>query len=196
VFIGEDSVGHLFKSPAEAVSHGLAFVTEDRKESGLLLPTSIEQNSSLASLWRSFARFGWIRFTEERQAATRMINRLDIRCNSRTQPVGQLSGGNQQKVVVAKWLERNASVFLFDEPTRGVDVAARRRIYEVIRNLASEGKGIVIVSSDLEELFEISDRILVMSTGRMIRSFDRTEWNRDALMEAAFAGHRDESIAS
>lgn len=196
VFIGDDPVGYQFKTPQEAVSRGLAFVTEDRKESGLLLPTSIEQNSTLATLWRSFSRLGWIRFAAERQAATRMIHRLDIRCNSSTQSVGQLSGGNQQKVVVAKWLERDASVFLFDEPTRGVDVAARRRIYEVMRDLANEGKGIVMVSSDLEELFEASDRILVMSAGRMIEGFSRADWNRDVLMEAAFAGHRNESFAS
>lgn len=190
VFIGSDPLGYRFGNPHEATSRGLALITEDRKESGVLLPASIEQNSSLASLWQKFTSRGLIQFRDEQRAAAARIRQLDVRCNSGSQPVGQLSGGNQQKVVIAKWLERDAAVFLFDEPTRGVDVAARRKISDVIQTLADSGKGIVVVSSDLDELFETCDRILVMSVGRVVRSFGRSDWSRDAIVEASFAGHR------
>ena len=190
VFIGSDPQGYRFGNPYEATARGLALITEDRKESGVLLPASIEQNVSLASLWQKFTRRGLIQFQDEQRAAAARIRQLDVRCNSGSQSVGQLSGGNQQKIVIAKWLERDASVFLFDEPTRGVDVAARRKIYDVIRTLADSGKGIVMVSSDLDELFGTCDRIVVMSVGRMVRSFDRSEWSRDAIVEASFMGHR------
>jgi ribose transport system ATP-binding protein len=190
VFIGDDPQGYHFGNPHEATTRGLALITEDRKESGVLLPVSIEQNSSLASLSQKFTRRGLIQFRDEQRAAADRIRQLNVRCGSGTQPVGQLSGGNQQKVVISKWLERDASVILFDEPTRGVDVAARRKIYDVIQELADSGKGIVMVSSDLDELFETCDRILVMSVGRVVRSFGRGDWSRDAIVEASFAGHR------
>ncbi len=188
--IGSNPTQHRFRSPHEAVQHGLAMVTEDRKASGLLLPASIEHNSSLASLRKKFTSLGVLSIRRERASAESMIQQLDVRCQSPSQPAGQLSGGNQQKVVVSKWLQRDADVFLFDEPTRGVDIAARRRIYDVMNSLSAAGKGVVIVSSDLDELFETCDRIGVISAGRWIRCFDRSDWNRDVLMAAAFEGHR------
>ncbi|MFN9718727.1 MAG: sugar ABC transporter ATP-binding protein [Planctomycetota bacterium] len=190
VQIENDPQKYRFRTPDEAVRHGLAMLTEDRRASGLLLPVSIEQNSSLASLRIKYSSFGLLKFRSERVSAETMIRQLDIRCQSPLQPVAQLSGGNQQKVVVSKWLQRDAKIFLFDEPTRGVDITARKRIYDVITLRAAAGRGVVIVSSDLEELFEISDRIGVMSAGRWTRCFDRSDWNRETLMAAAFEGYR------
>ena len=179
-----------FRHPREAVAAGLAMVTEDRKQNGLLLPHSIGVNASLASLGRLFSRGGVLRKRAEAEAAERQVASLDVRCRGIGQPVGTLSGGNQQKVAVAKWLVRTADVFLFDEPTRGIDVAARRRIYRLLDSLAAEGKGIVVVSSDLDELLEVCDRIAVMSAGRLVETFTRDDWSADRMMKAAFSGYR------
>jgi ribose transport system ATP-binding protein len=116
---------------------------------------------------------------------------LETRFTSIEQSVETLSGGNQQKVAVAKWLLRDAEVFLFDEPTRGIDVAARRRIYRLFESLAANGKGLVIVSSDLEELLETCDRIAVMSAGHLVETFDRGNWSEDKIMQAAFSGYME-----
>ncbi|MCO8123637.1 sugar ABC transporter ATP-binding protein [Stieleria sp. TO1_6] len=182
-----------FSHPADAVVGGLAMVTEDRKQNGLLLDQSIRSNTAINSLAPFFSRCGVVLQQRERTAAQSMCEQMDTRCTGIEQIVGTLSGGNQQKVVVAKWLTRGADVFLFDEPTRGIDVAARRRIYEMIDALASQGKGIVIVSSDLEELFETCDRIAVLSAGRLVRTFDRSGWSEDAILQASFEAHRSDA---
>ena len=124
-------------------------------------------------------------------AAQQMCLAMETRCVGIEQIVGTLSGGNQQKVAIAKWLTRDADVFLFDEPTRGIDVGARLAIYRLISELAAAGKGIVIVSSDLDELFETCDRIAVMSAGRLVKTFRRGEWSEEAILQASFEGHRD-----
>ena len=118
-----------------------------------------------------------------------MCQQMQTRCSSVEQRVETLSGGNQQKVVVSKWLERDADIFLFDEPTRGVDIGARERLYRLFDALSQQGKAIVIVSSDLEELLDHCDTIAVMSAGRLTASFSRSEWTREAIMQAAFAGY-------
>lgn len=178
------------RHPSEAVRRGIAMITEDRKQNGLLLPQSIRENMSLAALALRFANRSIIRRAEERDAAEEQTASLDVNCVDIEQAVGTLSGGNQQKVAIARWLIRDAGVFLFDEPTRGIDVAARRRIYRLVEALARQGKGMLIVSSDTEELFEICDRIAVMSNGRLIDSFSRDDWTKDKVMQAAFAGYR------
>ena len=142
-------------------------------------------------MWRRFSRAGLTREAEENRVAMQMRDSLATRCESIDQFVGTLSGGNQQKVAVAKWLVRDADVFLFDEPTRGIDAGARQRIYQLFETLASQGKAIVIVSSDLEELFETCDRIAVMSAGRMVETFDRNEWTEEKIMQASFRGYKD-----
>jgi ribose transport system ATP-binding protein len=189
VRVGDDAKPRRFAHPSQAVAAGLAMVTEDRKANGLLLSQPIRVNATLCALSRSFARFGLILSRAERSATDRMRQRLQIHCTGIQQRTGTLSGGNQQKVVVAKWLVRDAEVFLFDEPTRGIDVAARRKIYGIIEELAARGKGIVIVSSDLEELLETCDRIAVISAGRIAATFDRGEWSRDRITRAAFSGY-------
>jgi ribose transport system ATP-binding protein len=169
------------------VAAGLAMITEDRKANGLLLPQPVRTNTTLGAMWRSFSKLGVIRRRAEEQAACAMADSLETRCTGVEQTVGELSGGNQQKVAIAKWLVRDADVFLFDEPTRGIDVAARRRIYRLIDALADAGKAIVTVSSDLDELLETCDRIAVMSAGRLVATFERGQWSREAIMQAAFS---------
>lgn len=189
VYIGDEHVTHRFRHPSQAVSAGLAMVTEDRKDNGLLLPQSIRVNTTLAALRSRYSLGGLIRRRAERKAAGDMCELLSTRCTSIEQTVRTLSGGNQQKVAVAKWLVQSADIFLFDEPTRGIDVAARRQIYRLFDTLAAEGKALVIVSSDLEELWETCDRIAVMSAGRLVQTFCRGEWSEDRIMQAAFARH-------
>ena len=188
LFLDDDTVGRpLFSHPSEAVENGVAMINEDRKEDGLLLSQSIRVNASLTSLRDQFSSFGLLREQSERQSTKSMVEQLDTRFDGIEQPVGTLSGGNQQKVAISKWLFSEFNVFLFDEPTRGIDVAARRRIYELIESLASAGKAIVIVSSDLDELMENCDRIVVMCGGQLTGTFHRGEWTEDALMQAAFS---------
>ena len=180
-----------FNSPAEAVRHGLAMVTEDRKKSGLLLPQSIRVNSSLCSLDKFTSFPGLVDRKQEITQTQRMKQELDLRCHDIEQPVETLSGGNQQKVVVAKWLLHGADVFLFDEPTRGIDVAAREKIHRLFKSLTDQRKGIVIVSSDLDELYETCDRIAVMSAGKLVATFSKEEWSTDLIMQAAFSEYME-----
>ena len=181
-----------FRNPNEAVRAGLVMISEDRKADGLLLTESIAANIQLPMLDRpGLGRFALARTGQARRIAETYCQNLAIRCDSTDQSVGTLSGGNQQKVVLAKWLERDGTVFLMDEPTRGIDVAARQQVYEVIRNLAKAGKGILVVSSDLEELIGLCDSIGVMSNGRWTASFSGPNYEPQAILEAMFAGYSD-----
>ncbi len=176
-----------FSHPHDAVAAGLAMVTEDRKQNGLLLTQSITTNTTMSSLQSRFSRSGLLLQQRERDATMQKVAELKIRCESIDQSVGTLSGGNQQKVAVAKWLTRDADVFLFDEPTRGIDVAARQRIYRLLESLASDGKACVIVSSDLEELLETCDAIAVMCEGRLVQTFQRNQFSREKILQASFS---------
>lgn len=179
-----------FRNPNEAVRAGLVMISEDRKADGLLLTESIAANIQLPMLDRTgLGRFALTQSRQARCLAETYCRDLAIRCDSSNQSVGTLSGGNQQKVVLAKWLERDGAVFLMDEPTRGIDVAARELVYEVIRNLAKAGKGILVVSSDLEELIGLCDSIGVMSNGRWTTSFPGPNYEPQAILEAMFAGY-------
>lgn len=177
-----------FRSPAEAVSAGCAMVTEDRQADGLLLSQSVLCNASLSSIGDLFSRLGFLKRSAESTAVREQCAALDVRYRSLSQPVRTLSGGNQQKVVVARWMLRNADVLLFDEPTRGIDVAARRRIYRLLDALAAAGKAILIVSSDWEEIEETCDRVVVLARGRLTGSWQRSTWSKRAVTEASFAG--------
>tara|TARA_R110002049_G_scaffold27321_2_gene94084 strand:- start:192910 stop:194568 length:1659 start_codon:yes stop_codon:yes gene_type:complete len=194
--LGKDGAKQSFSHPSQAVKAGLAMVTEDRKQNGLLMSQSIRVNTSLSAMQTSFSAAGLIRRSAENAAAREQSDSMETRCNSIEQTVATLSGGNQQKVAIAKWLIRDSDVYFFDEPTRGIDVAARRRIYRLFDALAQSGKAIVIVSSDVEELFETCDRIAVMSAGRIVKTFARGEWTHDAVMQAAFSGYVDHKFAS
>lgn len=181
--------GGLFRHPSEAVAAGLALVTEDRKQNGLLLSQSIMENTILSSMRSRFSRWGLIKASDAQDATLQMMHDLETRYDSIDQSAGTLSGGNQQKVVIAKWLVHDAEVFLFDEPTRGIDVAARRRIYRLIESLAKRGKACVIVSSDLEELLETCDSIAVMCDGELVETFHRDQWSREKIMQASFSAY-------
>jgi ribose transport system ATP-binding protein len=186
-----------FRNPNEAVRAGLVMISEDRKADGLLLSESIAANIQLPKLDRpGLGRFALARTGQARRIAETYCQNLAIRCDSTDQSVGTLSGGNQQKVVLAKWLERDGTVFLMDEPTRGIDVAARQQVYEVIRNLAKAGKGILVVSSDLEELIGLCDSIGVMSNGRWTASFSGPNYEPQAILEAMFAGYSAPEIST
>ncbi|WP_321876466.1 sugar ABC transporter ATP-binding protein [Paraburkholderia bannensis] len=192
---GETPTPVQIGSPVDAVRLGIALITEDRKGEGLLLPQPIAANVSLGNVG-AVSRYGVVDAARENALAAAQIDALRIRTAGPGQAVGELSGGNQQKVVIGRWLARRVSndvrVLLFDEPTRGIDVGAKFDIYALMGALAREGRALVVVSSDLRELMLICDRIGVMSAGKMTAVFARGEWTQDALLGAAFAGYRAE----
>ena len=175
-----------WRSPMQAIRAGIGLVTEDRKSQGLLLPQSIRVNATLSDLG-AVSRAGWLRPAAERGIARRLVERLRIRSRSAEQPVATLSGGNQQKVVFARWLHRECRVLLLDEPTRGVDVGARADLYAELDRMTDAGKALLMVSSDLRELMAMCDRIGVMSGGRLVAVFERGDWSEQSLLAAAFS---------
>ncbi len=170
--------------PAQAIENGIGFVPENRKEEGLFLGLSVSENIVIAKLKQMvaglFVRWGIVRQTSERYTKT-----LNIRTPSIQQTVRNLSGGNQQKVVIAKWLTMNPKILILDEPTRGIDVNAKAEIHRLIRNLADEGVGILVISSELPEVINISDRIIVMHQGSIAGEFDAATVSQHELMQAA-----------
>jgi ribose transport system ATP-binding protein len=175
-------------SPSDAVESGIALITEDRKGEGLLLTQPIAANISLGHLG-AVSSNGVVDAGRETALARKQIDAMHIRSSGPSQPVSELSGGNQQKVVIGRWLARDCTVLLFDEPTRGIDVGAKFDIYALMGALAREGRALVVVSSDLRELMSICDRIGVMSAGQMTGLFERGAWTQDTLLAAAFAGY-------
>jgi len=172
------------RSPAEAIKAGLALAPEDRKTEGLVLGMSVSENISLTSLTQT-CRCGLISTQQEERLASDYVERLAVRTPSLHQQVRNLSGGNQQKVVLAKWLATNPKILMLDEPTRGIDIGAKQEIYDLIRKLAAEGLGVLMVSSELPELLALSDRILVLCEGRLTGEFSSDEANEDSLLAAA-----------
>jgi ribose transport system ATP-binding protein len=174
-------------SPRQAKTQGLALVTEDRKRDGLVLGAGIDRNIGLPVM-RTLTHFGVVLPGKEKGLAQSMMEKLNIRARSIEQTAGSLSGGNQQKVVVAKCLVTKPKVFLLDEPTRGIDVGAKAEIYRLIRDLADQGLAIVLVSSELPELMLLSDRILVLREGRPTALLDRSEFSQETILEYASPG--------
>jgi ribose transport system ATP-binding protein len=171
-------------NPRAAIAAGLAFAPEDRKEQGLILEMAIRDNIALAGLDRlSRARF--INDRAVTRQAEEMRARLSIRTTSVNKTAGQLSGGNQQKVSLAKWLALEPAIFILDEPTRGVDVGSKREIYAVIESLAARGAAVLMISSDLEEILRLSDRVLVMHEGRLAGVISRRDLSEEAVMRLA-----------
>ena len=186
IYLHGSSEPAKIRNPHDAVRNAMAFLTEDRKGQGLLPALAVRENISLARL-RDLCRFGFINTSEERAVARQYIDVLSVRCASTEQTVGELSGGNQQKVVIAKWIFRDSDILIFDEPTRGIDVGAKFEIYHMLADLAEKGKAIIFVSSDLKELMAVCDRIAVMSAGRLVATFGRDEWSQEKIMSAAFS---------
>jgi len=173
-----------FASPRAAIESGLALLTNDRKATGLVLSLSIIANATLAGL-RELSRAGWRRADAERAAAEKTTSRMKLRAASLELEVSALSGGNQQKVAIAKWLQTRPRVLLLDEPTRGIDVAAKREIYQLMDEWTSEGMAILLISSEMPELLTLSDRIVVMHRGRVTARFNRTDATPEAILAAA-----------
>jgi ribose transport system ATP-binding protein len=177
------------RSPRDAVRLGIALLTEDRRGQGLLLPQPVRVNATLAEL-RPLTRLGTVlSHSLERRTAEDLAEKLHIKCATVEQRVNELSGGNQQKVVLAKWLHRDCEILIFDEPTQGIDVGAKFEIYQLLAELATQGKAILVVSSELNELLALCDRIAVMSAGRLAAIFVRGEWSQDKILAAALSGY-------
>ncbi|MDR1040299.1 MAG: sugar ABC transporter ATP-binding protein [Deltaproteobacteria bacterium] len=173
-----------FAGAGDAVEAGVALVPEDRKREGLLLETAVEENISLAVLPR-ISRGPVVSRSKERALAKRFVESLKIKLPSASVAAGSLSGGNQQKVVLSKWLASEPGVIILDEPTRGVDVGAKYEIYKLIGSFVDEGRAVILISSEMEELIGLSDRILVMSEGRQTGILERSEFSQERVMELA-----------
>ncbi len=173
------------RTPADAVGHGIAYLSEDRKRYGLALGMDVETNAVLASLGKFTNRFGWVRTAATRRKAVELVETLAIKTPRVTQRVKNLSGGNQQKVVIAKWLIADTQILIFDEPTRGIDVGAKSEIYKLLNDLARQGKAVIMISSELPEILRMSHRILVMCEGRITGELASAEATQERIMTLA-----------
>ena len=175
-------------SPTSAMAAGIGFVPEDRRQQGLVMDMSVQQNVALASL-HDLEKGGLIRASAERAMASDWAARLKIKYGRLTDPVSMLSGGNQQKVVLAKWLGRKPSLLIVDEPTRGIDVGTKAEVHNLLAELAGSGVGILMISSELPEVLGVSDRILVMREGTLVAEFSHAVASEEAVMSAAMGQH-------
>jgi ribose transport system ATP-binding protein len=175
-------------SPRAAIKHGLALVSEDRKEDGLSLIHSIRENGSLV-VRRKFSKLSFRTVRPEKKAVQQRSAEMMVKARSVEQAVWQLSGGNQQKVMFAKWVMSDPRTLIIDEPTRGVDIAAKAQIYDIILGLAAEGLAVVIISSEIEEVMGLSHRLLVMRRGQVVREFDWGQADRAEVIAAAFGDY-------
>ena len=177
------------KSVSDAIRHGIAYVTEDRKGNGLVLSQSIKVNNSLANL-RALARRSVIDGDQEYAVAEEYRDKLRIKTPTVEQLVGNLSGGNQQKVLLAKWMFAEPDILLLDEPTRGIDVGAKHEIYCIINDLAAAGKSVVMISSELPEVLGMSDRIYIMNAGKIVGEMKASEATQENIMAAILKSGR------
>ena len=174
----------VISQPTDAIALGIAFVPEDRAVAGIFRSLSVESNITAAVLGK-IARGGFVRRTAERALARQSVERLRIRLASLRQPIGELSGGNQQKAILARWLLADPQILILDEPTRGIDIGVKAEFYDMIGDLAADGRAILLISSELPELLALSDRVLVMSEGRLTADIPRAAASQEAIMHAA-----------
>ncbi|AZB41584.1 sugar ABC transporter ATP-binding protein [Bacillus sp. FJAT-42376] len=179
-----------FKEPAEAIKAGLALVPEERRKEGLFIHESIQANMSFPHL-KSFSSFLKMNRKKEKQHAEQIITELGIKTDSPSAPAENLSGGNQQKVAIGKWMSGDANVYLFDEPTKGVDVGAKKDIFQLIRRLAEARKGILYFSCEINEILGIADRVLIMYDGRIVKELSKEEATQDRILLYASGGKED-----
>ena len=182
-----DGKNVAIRNPREAIRHGIGYVSEDRKSEGLITEFTIAENMSLPNLG-SLSSNGFMRKEKENALVTEMIDRLRIRTSGGTQQVKSLSGGNQQKVVIAKWLGINPQVLILDEPTRGVDVGAKKEIYSIMNALAEQGVAIILVSSELPEIMGLADRVLVLHEGKLKATISKQDMTQERIMHYATGG--------
>jgi ABC-type sugar transport system ATPase subunit len=169
------------RTPGDAMARGLGLVPEDRKRQGLVLSMTASGNTTLATL-SSLARLGFIRHRAERDVARTFFERLRVRASGPDAPTAGLSGGNQQKLVLAKWLAARCSILILDEPTRGVDVGAKAEIHALVDELAARGSGVILISSELPEVLNLSTRVIVLRQGRIAGELTRERATQDAVM--------------
>jgi ribose transport system ATP-binding protein len=172
-------------SPRDAVMHGIGYLSEDRKRYGLALKLDVRANMILSSLKDFVNIFGWVDAREAGVTAERYVETLSIRTPSLAQRVSNLSGGNQQKVVIGKWLTADTDILIFDEPTRGIDVGAKQEIYRLLNDLAHSGKSIIMISSELPEILRMSHRVIVMCEGRITGELAIEEATQEKIMTYA-----------
>ena len=170
------------RTPADAVQHGIGYLSEDRKRYGLMLIKSVAENTAIANMDR-YIKFGFINDRKMKEEALEYNTKLRTKTPSMNQLLKNLSGGNQQKVIIARWLIKNSDILIFDEPTRGIDVGAKSEIYTLINELAAQGKSIIMISSELVEILRLSDRVLVMCEGRKTGELDIAEANQENIMK-------------
>ena len=182
IFINGKEVN--INTPEDAVAHGIGYLSEDRKRFGLIVEKSIEENTVISSL-NDFVKGIFIDRAKSKEVSQKYVENLKTKTPSVSQLVKKLSGGNQQKVVIAKWLVRDSDILIFDEPTRGIDVGAKSEIYALMERLAKEGKSIIMISSELPEVLRMSDRVIVMCEGRITGTLDIAEANQEVIMESA-----------
>lgn len=180
--------------PSQAISLGLAFVPEDRAVAGIFRTLSVEQNIT-AAVPKQIAPGGFISRTVEKALAADSVKKLRIRLASLRQPIGELSGGNQQKAILARWLLTDPTVLILDEPTRGIDIGVKAEFYDMIGELAASGRAILLISSELPELLALCDRVLVMSEGRLTADLSRAEATQESIMQAAVPQTREAAAA-
>ena len=182
IFINGKEV--TINTPEDAVAHGIGYLSEDRKRYGLIVDKSVEENTVISSL-NDFVKRFFIDKAKSKEVSQKYVESLKTKTPSVSQLVKKLSGGNQQKVVIAKWLVRNSDILIFDEPTRGIDVGAKSEIYALMERLAKEGKSIIMISSELPEVLRMSDRVIVMCEGRITGILDIAEANQEVIMQSA-----------
>ena len=182
IFINGKEV--TINTPQDAVAQGIGYLSEDRKRYGLIVDKSVEENTVISSL-NDFVKGIFIDKAKSKEVSKKYVESLKTKTPSVSQLVKKLSGGNQQKVVIAKWLVRNSDILIFDEPTRGIDVGAKSEIYALMEKLAKEGKSIIMISSELPEVLRMSDRVIVMCEGRITGILDIAEANQEVIMQSA-----------
>jgi ribose transport system ATP-binding protein len=182
IYINNKAV--TINSPVDAVQLGLGLVPEDRKNQGLLSEMSVVENISVTNL-KKLTKVGFINKRRELDRVSSLVERLKIRLSYIQQSIDSLSGGNQQKVILARWLDSNARIIFFDEPTRGIDVAAKAQIYQLMRELVQSGASIIMISSELPEILEMSDRVLVMHEGKLTGELSREEATEEKIISLA-----------
>ena len=182
IFINGKEV--TINTPEDAVAHGIGYLSEDRKRYGLIVDKSVEENTVISSL-NDFVKGIFIDKAKSKEVSKKYVESLKTKTPSVSQLVKKLSGGNQQKVVIAKWLVKNSDILIFDEPTRGIDVGAKSEIYALMERLAKEGKSIIMISSELPEVLRMSDRVIVMCEGRITGILDIAEANQEVIMQSA-----------
>ncbi len=172
-------------SPSKAIEQGLAFLTEDRKKSGLFLVLSVVENMSIVNLSEYINKKGFVSHGQMAQDCMDQIKRLNIKTPTMDQIINNLSGGNQQKVLIARWLLAQPKILILDEPTRGIDVGAKSEIYRLISELANRGVAIILVSSELPEILGMSDRVMVMHSGHITGILDKQDASQEKIMALA-----------